>query len=133
MDATTGGIQDKEGGGSMNDGKVYMTDRSGREFCIDNVHHITVTEAEAEGGKIIRSLSGSFEATITDPKIDFHTMHILTGTESNNERRRHHEPMRRRKRGFYIFVVSSGTWIWKSVSRRGHEIKPYTHYGRRTG
>lgn len=113
----------------MNDGKVYMTDRSGREFCIDNVHHITVTESEseAEGGKTIRSLSGSFEATITDPKIDFHTMHILTGTESNNERRRHHEPMRRRRKIVYINGVSLGQWRFKKI------YKAYTHYGRRTG
>lgn len=113
----------------MNDGKVYMTDRSGREFCIDNVHHITVTESEseAEGGKIIRSLSGSFEATITDPKINFHTMHILTGTESNNERRRHHEPMRRRRKIVYINGVSLGQWRFKKI------YKAYTHYGRRTG
>jgi hypothetical protein len=115
----------------MNDGKVYMTDRSGREFCIDNVHHVEITETEPKTEGTTRMLSGSFEATIIEPKIDFHTMHKLTGTESNNERRRHHDPMRRRKRGFYIFVLSSGTWIWKSVSRRGHEIKPYTHYGGR--
>lgn len=115
----------------MNDGKIYMTDRSGREFCIDNVHHVEITETETKTEGTTRMFSGSFEATIAEPKIDFHIMHILTGTESNNERRRHHEPMRRRKRGFYIFNLSSGAWIWKSVSRRGHEIKPYTHYGRR--
>ena len=132
MDAAAGAIQNRKRGRIMNDGKFYMTDATGREICIDNVHHITVTESEAEGGKTIRSLSGSFEATI-EAKINQHVLRVITGTESNNERRRHHEPMRRRKRGFYIFVASSGTWIWKSVSRRGHEIKPYTHYGRRTG
>ena len=118
----------------MNNGKVYMMDATGREICIDYVHNIEITSAEPEGEEISRSFSGTFEpfeATIAGANINFHAMHILTGTESNNERRRHHEPMRRRKRGFYIFVVSSGTWIWKSVSRRGHEIKPYTHYGRR--
>ena len=117
----------------MNDGKVYMTDETGREICIDYVHNIEITSAEPEGEEISRSFSGMlepFEATI-EAKINQHALHVITGTESNNERRRHHEPMRRRKRGFYIFVVNSGTWIWKSVSRRGHEIKPYTHYGRR--
>ena len=117
----------------MNDGKVYMTDGTGRESCIAYVHNIEITSAEPEGEGISRSFSGMFEpfeATI-EAKINQHVLRVLTGTESNNERRRHHEPMRRRKRGFYIFVVSSGTWIWKSVSRRGHEIKPYTHYGRR--
>lgn len=111
----------------MNEGKVYMTDRSGREFCIDNVHHVTVTAAEEEGGGIIRSLSGSFEASIIEPKIDFHTMHKLTGTESNNERRRHHEPMKRRRKIVYINGVSLGQWRAKKI------LKAYTHYGRRTG
>lgn len=113
----------------MNDGKVYMTDRSGRQFCIDNVHHITVTEStesEAEGGKIIRSLSGSFEATF-EAKIDKHVLRVLTGTESNNERRRHHEPMRRRRKIVYINGVSLGQWRFKKI------YKAYTHYGRRTG
>ena len=117
----------------MNDGKIYMTDRSGRQICIDNVHNIEITSAEPEGEGISRSFSGTFEpfeATF-EAKINQHVLRVLTGTESNNERRRHHEPMRRRKKGFYIFDLSSGTWIWKSVSRRGHEIKPYTHYGRR--
>lgn len=117
----------------MNDGKIYMTDETGREICLDYVHNIEITSAEPETEGTTRMFSESFEATFTKPKIDFHTMHIITGTESNNERRRHHEPMRRRKRGYYIFVVSSKEWIWKSVSRRGHEIKSYTHYGRRTG
>ena len=123
----------------MNNGKIYMTDETGRGICLDYVHNIEITSAEPEGEGISRSISGTFEpfeATFEatfQTKIDFHALHILTGTESNNERRRHHEPMRRRKRGFYIFVLSSGTWIWKSVSRRGHEIKPYTHYGGRTG
>ena len=105
----------------MNDGKIYMMDRSGREFCIDNVHNIEITSAEPEGEGISRSFVGTFEpfeATF-EAKINQHALRVLTGTESNNERRRHHEPMRRRKRGFYIFVTSSGTWIWKSVSRRG--------------
>lgn len=123
----------------MNDGKVYMTDATGREICIDYVRNIEITSAEPEGEGISRSFSGTFEpfeATFEatfEAKINQHALRVITGTESNNERRRHHEPMRRRKRGFYIFVVSSGTWIWKSVSRRGHELKPYTHYGRRTG
>lgn len=116
----------------MNDGKVYMTDRSGRQFSINNVHKITITPSETEIEGISRSFYGrSFSGTF-EAKINKHVLRVLTETESNNERRRHHEPMRRRKRGFYIFVASSGTWIWKSVSRRGHEIKAYTHYGRRT-
>ena len=114
----------------MNDGKIYMTDETGREICIDHVHNIEITSAEPEGEGISRSFSRSFSGTF-EAIIDKHPLRVITGTESNNERRRHHEPMRRRKRGFYIFVLSSGTWIWKSVSRRGHEIKPYTHYGGR--
>ena len=111
----------------MNDGKVYMTDRSGRQFCIDNVHHVEITETEQKTEGTTRMLSGSFEATITEPKIDFHIMHILTGTESNNERRRHHMPMRRRQKIVYINGVSLGQWRFKKI------YKAYTHYGRRTG
>lgn len=86
----------------MNDGKVYMTDISGRQlFCIDNVHEITITSSETEIEGIrsfyARSFSGTFEAIINK-----RALRVLTGTESNNERRRHHEPMRRRRKKLYI-------------------------------
>jgi len=111
----------------MNDGKVYMTDRSGREFCIDNVHKITITPSETEIEGISRSFygrsfSGTFEAII-----DKHALRVITGTESNNERRRHHEPMKRRRKIVYINGVSLGQWRFKKI------YKAYTHYGRRTG
>ena len=111
----------------MNDGKIYMTDETGREICLDYVHNIEITSAEPEGEGTTRMFSGSFEATFTKPKIDFHTMHIITGTESNNERRRHHEPMKRRRKIVYINGVSLGQWRFKKI------YKAYTHYGRRTG
>lgn len=86
----------------MNDGKVYMTDATGREICIDYVHNIEATLAEPEGEGISRSFLGMFfepfEATI-EAKINQHVLRVLTGTESNNERRRHHEPMRKRREG----------------------------------
>ena len=99
----------------MNDGKVYMTDETGREICIDYVHNIEITSAEPEGEEISRSFSGMFEpfeATI-EAKINRHALHVITGTESNNERRRHHEPMRRRKRGFYPSISAPATLPWK--------------------
>ena len=115
----------------MNDGKVYMTDETGREICIDNVHNIEITSAEItsaepEGEGISRSFSGSFEATF-ETKINQHALHVITGTESNNERRRHHEPMKRRRKIVYINGVSLGQWRFKKI------YKAYTHYGRRTG
>lgn len=111
----------------MNDGKIYMTDETGREICLDYVHNIEITSAEPKTEGTTRMFSGSFEATFTKPKIDFHTMHIITGTESNNERRRHHEPMKRRRKIVYINGVSLGQWRFKKI------YKAYTHYGRRTG
>ena len=114
---------------------IFIYDEEKNRFveCGEILELTTETEAEPEEEQQrMRTLSDSFEFTL-ETKITGHVLRMITGTESNNERRRHHEPMRRRKRGFYIFVASSGTWIWKSVSRRGHEIKPYTHYGRRTG
>lgn len=126
MDAAAGGIQDKEGGGSMNEGKIYMTDETGRKICLDYVHNIEITSAEPEGEGISRSFSGSFEATF-EAKINQHVLHVITGTESNNERRRHHEPMRRRRKIVYINGVSLGQWRLKKI------YKAYTHYGRRKG
>ena len=111
----------------MTDGKIYMTDETGREICIDYVHNIEITSAEPEGEGISRSFSRSFSGSFETPKIDFHIMHILTGTESNNERRRHHEPMKRRRKIVYINGVSLGQWRFKKI------YKAYTHYGRRTG
>ena len=115
----------------MNDGKVYMTDETGREICIDYVHNIEITSAEPEGEGISRSFSGTFdpfEATFEatfEAKINQHALHVITGTESNNERRRHHEPMKRRRKIVYINGVSLGQWRFKKI------YKAYTHYGRR--
>lgn len=84
----------------MNDGKIYMTDETGREICIDHVHNIEITSAEPEGEEISRSFLRTFEpfeATF-EAKINQHALRVLTGTESNNERRRHHEPMKRRQK-----------------------------------
>ena len=111
----------------MNDGKIYTTDETGREICLDYVHNIEITSAEPEGEGISRSFygrsfSGTFEAII-----DKHALRVLTGTESNNERRRHHEPMKRRRKIVYINGVSLGQWRFKKI------YKAYTHYGRRTG
>lgn len=82
----------------MNDGKIYITDKTWREICIDNVHNIEITSAEPEGEGISRSFSGMFEpfeATF-EAKINQHVLRVMTGTERNNERRRRHVPMRRR-------------------------------------
>ncbi len=112
----------------MNDGKVYMTDATGRKICLDYVHNIENTSAGPEGEGISRSFSGTFEtfeATI-EAKINLHALRVITGTESNNERRRHHEPMKRRRKIIYINGVSLGQWRLKKI------YKAYTHYGRRT-
>ena len=102
----------------MNDGKFYMTDATGREICIDNVHEITITSSETEIEGIrsfyARSFSGTFEAIINK-----RALRVITGTESNNERRRHHEPMRRRRSKFRTMEIYKNN-------------KVYTHYGRRT-
>ena len=115
------------------DANIFIFDEEKNRFveCGEILEIKTETEADPEEEQQrTRTLSASWDLTL-ETKITGHVLRIITGTESNNERRMHHEPMRRRKRGFYIFNVSSETWIWKSVSRRGHEIKPYTRYGRR--
>lgn len=94
----------------------------------------TTPESENNDSPEAWRLKDSFSCDlILDCKINGYVWRALAGLDSNNDRRRHHVPMRRRKRGFYIFVARSGIWIWKSVSRRGHEIKAYTRYGKRTG
>ena len=113
----------------MNDGKIYMTDETGRESCIAYVHNIEITSAEPEGEGISRSFVGTFESFsgTFEAKINQHALRVITGTESNNERRRHHEPMKRRRKIVYINGVSLGRWRFKKI------YKAYTHYGRRTG
>lgn len=115
------------------DANIFIYDEEKNRFveCGEILEITTEPEADPEEEQQrMRTLSDSYELTL-ETKITGRVLRMITGTESNNERRMHHEPLRRRKRGYYIFVVSSKEWIWKSVSRRGHEIKPYTHYGRR--
>lgn len=113
----------------MNDGKVYMTDATGRKICLDYVHNIENTSAGPEGEGISRSFSGTFEASeaTIEAKINLHALRVITGTESNNERRRHHEPMRRRRKMVYIRGVSLGKWrakkILNTLRRRGTHDK----------
>lgn len=111
-------------------------DEESKEFVtLGKISDFEITaESENNDSQETRRLTDSFSCSLTvNRKISGYTLRALTGSDSNNDRRRHHVPMRRRKRGFYIFVARSGIWIWKSVSRRGHEIKAYTRYGKRTG
>lgn len=112
----------------MNDGKIYMTDETGRKIRFGYVHNIEITSAEPEGEGISRSFLGTFEPfeATSKAKINRHALHVITGTESNNERRRHHEPMKRRRKIVYINGVSLGQWRFNKI------YKAYTHYGRRT-
>jgi len=117
-------------------GSLLAYDEESKEFVtIGKISDFEITtESENNDSREIQRLTDSFSCDlILDCKINGYALRALAGTDSNNDRRRHHVPMRRRKRGFYIFVASSGIWIWKSVSRRGREIKAYTRYGKRTG